>query len=236
MQDILLKVRDVREKIRNAAVKAGRDVSEIQIIAVTKTIPVERIKEAVSAGLTVLGENRVQELVNKFPLIEGVNWHLIGHLQSNKVKYITDKVKLVHSLDSIALAEVMNKKMQLRNSILDVLIQVNVAEEESKFGIKPDDVVSFVQKVSIMPYLKIKGLMTVAPKAVNPEEVRPVFRKLRGLFDDIKKMEIPGIDMQHLSMGMSNDYSVAIEEGATMIRLGSAIFGPRNYTDQIINN
>lgn len=232
MQDILLRIGKVRENVRIAAAKAGRGISDIQIIAVTKTIPVERINKAVSAGLTVLGENRVQELVEKFPLMNGVKWHLIGHLQSNKVKYITDKVELVHSLDSFSLAEVLNKKMQLKNSTIDVLVQVNVAGENSKFGISPDEVIDFAQELTTLPNIKVKGLMTVAPRTDRPEEVRPVFKKLKDLFNSLKNMEIQGIDMKHLSMGMSNDYTVAIEEGATMIRLGSAIFGPRDNNIQ----
>jgi len=195
---------------------------------VTKTVPVERIREAVDAGLTVLGENRVQELTAKYPLVEGVEWHLIGHLQSNKVKYIVDKVSLFHALDSLSLAEEINKRMAPLGRAMDVLIQVNVAGEGTKFGIKPEETRDFVDAVRKLPGLKIRGLMTIGPFVADPEEVRPVFRRLRLLAEEVKTIGFPGVEMRHLSMGMSNDYIIAVEEGATLLRLGSVLFGPRN--------
>ncbi len=228
MSSISYNIKSVLEKVRTAAAKANRDPAEIKIVAVTKTVPVEWIREAVDAGLTVLGENRVQELTAKYPLVEGVEWHLIGHLQSNKVKYIVDKVSLIHSLDSLSLAEEINKRMLPLGRVMDVLVQVNVADEDTKFGISPAETRDFIDAVRQLPGLKIKGLMTIGPYVEEPEEVRPVFRKLRMLAEELKTIGLPGVEMNHLSMGMSNDYIIAVEEGATLLRLGSALFGPRN--------
>lgn len=228
MGNISDNIKEVLEQVKTAAAQANRDPSEIKIVAVTKTVPVERIREAVDAGLTVLGENRVQELTAKYPLVEGVEWHLIGHLQSNKVKYIVDKVSLFHALDSLSLAEEINKRMAPLGRAMDVLIQVNVAGEGTKFGIKPEETRDFVDAVRKLPGLKIRGLMTIGPFVADPEEVRPVFRRLRLLAEEVKTIGFPGVEMRHLSMGMSNDYIIAVEEGATLLRLGSVLFGPRN--------
>ncbi len=227
MTDLISNINDIREDIRQAAVKCGRDPAEIEIVAVTKTVPAETVREAVSAGLRILGENRVQELTAKYPLVEGAEWHLIGHLQRNKVKYITDKVSLLHSLDSIALAEEIDRRMHSLGRPMDVLVQVNIAEDPNKYGIKADQVAEFVKTAAGLRGIRIKGLMTIGPYVSDPEEIRPVFRELRELAEQLKTMDIPGVEMQHLSMGMSNDHTVAIEEGATLIRIGSAIFGTR---------
>ncbi len=228
MNDIIDNIGEVRERVRKSAEKVGRDPDEIKIVAVTKTVPVEKIKLAVESGLTILGENRVQELLEKDPALSGVEWHLIGHLQTNKVKYIVDKVSMLHSLDSIGLAGEISKRMNTLGRVMEVLVQVNVAGEESKFGIKPSEAVGFVDAVRKLPGLKLKGLMTIAPMVTDPEETRPVFRQLKNLAEEIKTMGYPEVEMSHLSMGMSNDYKVAVEEGATLIRLGSTIFGSRN--------
>lgn len=228
MSSIAANIEEVIEQVRMSALKVNRNPSDIQIVTVTKTVPVGRIREAVDAGMTVLGENRVQELLDKHPQIDDVEWHLIGHLQTNKVKYITDKITLLHSLDSMGLAEELNKRMNATGRVLDVLVQVNVADESTKFGIKPEDTIDFIDGLRKLTGIKIKGLMTIGPYVTDPEEVRPVFRQLRELASKVKTMDFPGVEMVHLSMGMSNDYTVAIEEGATLIRLGSIIFGSRN--------
>ena len=225
--NLSLNINDVLGDIRQAAARSGRDAAEIGIVAVTKTVPAENVREAVSAGLRILGENRVQELIAKYPLVEGAEWHLIGHLQRNKVKYITDKVSLIHSLDSAALAEEIDRRMTSMGRIMDVLVQVNIAEDPKKHGIKANQVIDFVEAAAQLQGIRLKGLMTIGPYVSDPGEIRPVFRELRKLAENVKKMDLPGVDMRHLSMGMSNDYIVAIEEGATLVRIGSAIFGTR---------
>ncbi|MBU7008591.1 YggS family pyridoxal phosphate-dependent enzyme [Phosphitispora fastidiosa] len=227
MSDLTSNINEVLEDVRQAAARSGRDPAEIGIVAVTKTVPVETVRLAVSAGLLILGENRVQELTAKYPLVEGAEWHLIGHLQRNKVKYITDKVSLIHSLDSAVLAEEINRRMSSMGRVMDVLVQVNIAEDPNKYGIKANQVIDFVETAAQLQGIRIRGLMTIGPYVSDPEEIRPVFRELRKLAGNVKKMDLPGVDMRHLSMGMSNDYIVAIEEGATLVRIGSAIFGTR---------
>jgi len=218
----------VRQRVRDAALRAGRNPDDIHIIAVSKTVDVDRIKAAIDCGITDLGENRVQELVEKFDKIDvKCNWHLIGHLQTNKVKYIIDRVKMIHSLDSLELAEEIQKRAEKAGRCVDVLVQVNVSSEKTKFGVKQEETLELVRKLSRMGNIKVKGLMTIAPLAEDPESVRWVFSGLRKLFIDIKKENIDNIDMDYLSMGMSNDFEVAIEEGANMVRIGTAIFGKR---------
>ena len=227
MSDLTSNINEVLEDVRQAAARSGRDPAEIGIVAVTKTVPAETVRLAVSAGLLILGENRVQELTAKYPLVEGAEWHLIGHLQRNKVKYITDKVSLIHSLDSAVLAEEIDRRMSSMGRVMDVLVQVNIAEDPNKYGIKANQVIDFVETAAQLQGIRIRGLMTIGPYVSDPEEIRPVFRELRKLAENVKKMDLPGVDMRHLSMGMSNDYIVAIEEGATLVRIGSAIFGTR---------
>lgn len=221
-------VLSVRERAAQAAVKSGRKPEDVSIIAVTKTVEPERITKAIDEGLKELGENRVQELCEKYDIIgRDCSWHLIGHLQTNKVKYIIDKVKLIHSLDSIELSREIQKRAEKLNRIVDVLVQVNVAGEDTKFGISPESTLDFLREISGYGNIKVRGLMTIAPIAENPEDVRYVFRELRKKFIDIKRENIDNIDMVILSMGMSNDFEVAIEEGSNMVRIGSAIFGKR---------
>jgi pyridoxal phosphate enzyme, YggS family len=225
-------IAQVMKRIDDAAKKSGRTISDVTAIAVTKTVEPERILKAVEAGLYNLGENRVQELCEKydwgrFSSFTSLNWHLIGHLQTNKVKYIIDKVKMIHSLDRIELAEEIQKRAKIAGRIIDVLVQVNIAEEESKFGMKKEMVYDFLKKASKYSNIKVKGLMTIAPLAENPEDVRWVFRELGKLHIDIMRENIDNIDMDYLSMGMSNDFEVAIEEGSNMVRIGTAIFGKR---------
>lgn len=219
---------NIMSRVREAAKRSGRDPGEIKVIAVSKTVTAERVKTAFDAGLTDFGENRVQELCEKTDKLDiGCNWHLIGHLQTNKVKYIADRVGMIHSLDSLELAGEIQKRAQKAGRRMDVLVQVNVAGEESKFGIKPEETLNFVKAAAKMENIRIKGLMTIAPMAENPENIRWVFANLRKLLIDIRKENIDNIDMDYLSMGMSNDFEVAIEEGSNMVRIGTALFGKR---------
>lgn len=220
----------VQENIEKALIRSGRTKDEITLLAVTKTVDAEPINEVISLGIDNIGENKVQEIIRKYDSIdENVNWHMIGHLQSNKVKYIIDKVSLIHSLDRLSLAKEIDKRAKANNLIKDVLIQVNVAEEESKFGLKLDEVIPFIESILKFESIRVKGLMTMAPFANDPEEVRFVFRDLRNLGFEIEKRNYENVEMKYFSMGMTNDYEVAIEEGANMVRIGSAIFGKRVY-------
>ncbi len=234
-EGIKISIRDnlkvIEENINEALIKSGREGDTVEIIAVTKTVDVDRIKEAIDLGLNNIGENRVQELIKKYDILgKGPDYHMIGHLQSNKVKYIIDKVKLIHSLDRISLAKELNKRAKSLNIHANALIQVNVAEEETKFGLKIEEVIPFIENiVAKFENIRIKGLMTIAPFAENPEDVRWVFRSLRQLRDKIANEKYPNVDMDILSMGMTNDYKIAIEEGANMIRIGTGLFGKRNY-------
>ena len=221
---------DVKKRINEAALKSGRNPDEILLLAVSKTIDVPKIKEAVNCGLNSLGENRVQEIMEKYePMGEGINWHLIGHLQTNKVKYIIDKVCLIHSVESLKLAEEINKRAEKAGVVMDILVEVNMADEESKFGIKPKDCENFIRQLSLLKNINVKGLMTVAPFTENPEENRIYFKEMKKLLIDINNKKIDNINMTELSMGMTGDYCVAIEEGATIDRVGTEIFGERFY-------
>ena len=222
--------RNVQEKINKACERAGRDASEITLIAVSKTKPLSDIEELISSDVVDFGENKVQELVDKYENVSRpVNWHLIGHLQTNKVKYIVDKACLIHSVDSYKLAKEIEKEAVKKGVIVNILVQVNVANEESKFGLDTSEVMKLVEDISKLSNIQIKGLMTIAPYVENPEENRLYFRQLKQLLLDIKTKNIDNVDMSILSMGMTNDYEVAIEEGATMVRVGTGIFGERNY-------
>ena len=229
-------IRQVEEKIAAAAQKSGRMPEDILLLAVSKTKPVELIAEAVQAGLTALGENKVQEIMEKYepmaqyaPPGERIHWHLIGHLQTNKVKYIVDKVDMIHSVDSLKLAEEIDKRAAQKDIVMDILIEVNMAEEESKFGVKPGDAENLLHEIAKMEHICVRGLMTVAPFVENQEENREVFRQMRELLVDINAKKIDNIRMDTLSMGMTGDYEVAIEEGATIVRVGTGIFGERIY-------
>lgn len=222
--------REVEQKVMEACARSGRDRKEVTLIAVSKTKPVEMIKEAMEAGAEVFGENKVQELCEKYEALPNVrHWHLIGHLQRNKVKYIVDKAELIHSVDSLRLAEEISKEAVKKNVQVNILIEVNVAEEESKFGVKVEDTENLIRGIAVLPGVHIQGLMTIAPYVTDPEENRPVFRALKKLAVDIDMKNIDNVHMDELSMGMTGDYQVAIEEGATMVRVGTGIFGERNY-------
>ena len=221
---------EVRQNIRNACERSGRKVEDVTLIAVSKTKPVPMLQEAYDAGARDFGENKVQEILEKEPqLPSDIRWHMIGHLQTNKVKYIIDKVSMVHSVDSVRLAEAIEKEAEKKDICMPVLIEVNVAGEESKFGLSIEEVLPFLEEISSYEHLQVKGLMTIAPFVANPEENREVFQKLKKLSVDIAAKNINNVNMSVLSMGMTGDYQVAIEEGATMVRVGTGIFGARLY-------
>lgn len=221
---------EVERRIQAACKRAGRKREEVTLIAVSKTKPIEVLKEAYDLGVRIFGENKVQELTEKYEqLPSDIHWHMIGHLQTNKVKYIVDKVELIHSVDSLKLAETIEREAEKKNCIARILVEVNVAEEESKFGLKTSEVIPFVDKISKYPHINVCGLMTIAPFVENPEKNRPIFADLRKLSVDIRHKNVDNSNVSILSMGMTNDYEVAIEEGATMVRVGTGIFGARDY-------
>lgn len=223
-------LRNVEENIARACDKVGRKREEVTLIAVSKTKPVEMLKEAYDLGVRVFGENKVQELLDKYEALpKDIEWHMIGHLQTNKVKYIIGKVAMIHSVDSLKLAQTIEKESAKRNCVTKILIEVNVAEEESKFGIHVDELEAFVEKLAQFRHVQVCGLMTIAPFVDNSEENREIFKNLHKLSVDIMGKNIDNRNVNVLSMGMTNDYEVAIEEGATMIRVGTGIFGVRNY-------
>jgi|SRR5208337_221148 len=221
----------ILKKMSHAAISAGRNPNEVSLIAVTKTVEIEKIKEAIDIGLRIFGENRVQEAQKKVPGFKsevsdsGIEWHLIGHLQNNKAKYAVRLFDLIHTVDSVELAEEINRQAEKIDKIQTVLVQVKLSGEETKHGVSEDDLVPLLKKVKGMNNLKLKGLMTIPPFFEDPEKTRPYFRRLRELRD---KAEKAGCGLTELSMGMSNDFEVAIEEGATMVRIGTALFGERS--------
>lgn len=220
----------VEEKIRKACERSGRERGEVTLIAVSKTKPVEMMEEAMESGIRVFGENKVQEILKKEVLLpEDVQWHLIGHLQRNKVRQIAGKVAMIHSVDSLRLAEQIQKEYEKLGQTAHILIEVNVAREESKFGLMPEETEGTIRKIAVMPNIQVCGLMTIAPFVEDPEENRIHFRNLRKLLVDINAKNIDNISMKELSMGMTGDYEVAIEEGATFVRVGTGIFGSREY-------
>ncbi|MBQ1916955.1 MAG: YggS family pyridoxal phosphate-dependent enzyme [Lachnospiraceae bacterium] len=220
----------VEEKIQKACDRAGRDRSEVTLIAVSKTKPVDMLLEAYNDGIRTFGENKVQELTGKIEQMpDDIQWHMIGHLQRNKVKYIAGKVALIHSVDSYRLAEEINIQAKKHGCIIPILIEVNVANEESKFGVKLDEAEDLVRECAALDGITVKGLMTIAPFVEDPEDNRPVFKALKDKSVDIAAKKIDNVYMDILSMGMTNDYEIAIEEGATMVRVGTGIFGARNY-------
>ena len=221
---------EVEKRIQEACKRANRNRDEVTLIAVSKTKPVSMLQEVYDEGIRCFGENKVQELTDKYDhLPNDIEWHMIGHLQRNKVKYIVDKVALIHSVDSVRLAETIEQEATKKDVIANILIEVNVAEEDSKFGLKVDEVLPMIEEISKFPHIRIQGLMTIAPYVENPEENRSIFASLQKLSVDIAKKNIDNVSVKVLSMGMTNDYEVAIEEGATMVRVGTGIFGERNY-------
>ncbi|NLK96971.1 MAG: YggS family pyridoxal phosphate-dependent enzyme [Epulopiscium sp.] len=230
MNHIKKNIEEIKKRISIAAEKSGRTEKDITLIAVTKTIDIPRIKEALSCNICHIGENKVQEIMKKYDAIDSnIHWHLIGHLQTNKVKYIIDKVDLIHSVDSERLAYKINEIAEKHNKIMDILLQVNIAKEETKFGLMAEEVEPLIDKIKSLKNIRVKGLMTIVPYETNPENNRIHFRNIKQLSVDIAKRNIDNISMEVLSMGMTNDYEIAIEEGSNMVRIGTGIFGQRNY-------
>ena len=221
---------NVLKNIADSEERSGRKKGDVTLIAVSKTKPVEMIKEVYDLGVRDFGENRVQELTEKYDkLPSDIRWHLIGHLQTNKVKYIIDKAYMIHSVDSLKLANEISREAVKHSVTANILIEVNVSGEESKFGVSPEDLEDLIRKISVLPAIRIRGLMTVAPYVVDSEENRQIFIKMKQFAVDITQKNIDNVNMDCLSMGMSGDYTVAVEEGATFVRVGTSIFGERNY-------
>lgn len=223
-------LKSIEARIQAACDRAGRDRSEVTLICVTKTKPVEMLREAYDNNQREFGENRVQEIQKKFPVLPGdIHWHMIGHLQKNKVKYLMDKVVMIHSVDNYDLAAAVSKDAVKAGIVMPVLIEVNVAEEDTKFGVRVDDAETLIRQIADLPGIHVSGLMTIAPYTDDPETNRTYFRQLKELSVDIHEKSIDNVDMNVLSMGMTGDFEVAIEEGATHIRVGTGIFGERVY-------
>ncbi|MGH2355259.1 MAG: YggS family pyridoxal phosphate-dependent enzyme [Chloroflexota bacterium] len=228
-QDVASRLAAVQERIAAAARRAGRDPAGVTLVAVSKTFPPERIREAIDAGVTDLGENRVQEAEEKVPALpDTVRWHLVGHLQSNKINKALELFSLIHSVDRVELGEAIGRRAERRGTAAQVLLQVNLTEKESQFGFADADFTDVARRLAAVPGLALDGLMCIAPEVESPEETRPCFRRLAALFDELKaSMAQAGHPWRHLSMGMTGDYDVAVEEGATLVRVGRAIFGDR---------
>jgi pyridoxal phosphate enzyme (YggS family) len=221
-------IKEIQHNIKLAAQKSGRRAEDILLLAVTKTVAPERIAKAIECGIKSIGENKAQELVSKYEALgKELDYHFIGHLQSNKVKYIADKVSLIHSVDSFSLAEEINKQAKKLNKILNILIEINIGGEISKSGLKPDEAEEILKKISVLESVKVKGLMTIPPFSQNFEETRQYFKRMFELFIDIRAKKLDNVSMDFLSMGMSMDYTLAIEEGSNIVRIGSSIFGER---------
>ena len=230
MSMLLDNLKDVEERIQAACDRSGRKREDVLLVAVSKTKPVEMIEEVMTAGIVDFGENKPQELRDKYELLpQNLRFHMIGHLQTNKIKYVIDRVVLIHSIDSIHLAEAVNAEAKKHNRIMPVLVEVNVAQEESKSGFLVEKTENAIREIAKLSNIRVEGLMTIAPFVENAEENRQYFVKLRKLSVDIAAKNIDNVTMHHLSMGMTGDYEVAIEEGATMVRVGTGIFGERNY-------
>ncbi|MFQ9515433.1 MAG: YggS family pyridoxal phosphate-dependent enzyme [Eubacterium sp.] len=227
---ILENINLVQENIKKACEKSGRKIDDVTLIAVSKTKPYTDIQEALPSGILDYGENKVQELSDKYDILpKNIKWHMIGHLQRNKVKYLVGKVELIHSVDSLRLAEQIEKDFGKAGQYANILIEVNMAQEESKFGITAQETEALIREIAKLPHIRIKGLMTIAPFTDNPETNRIYFKNMKQLSVDITAKNIDNVTMDVLSMGMTGDYQVAIEEGATMVRVGTGIFGERNY-------
>ncbi len=223
-------ITEIRQRIVAACTRAGREPENVTLIAVSKTKPISMIEEAYETGSRDFGENKAQDMRDKHDAMEpDIRWHFIGHLQTNKIKYVVGRAHMIHSVDSLHLAQAIEAECVKKNVDMPVLIEVNVAGEESKFGVTPEETEHLIRKISILPHLKVTGLMTIAPFVQNPEENRQYFRKLHDLYIDIQSKSIDNVSMSVLSMGMTGDFEIAIEEGATHVRVGTGIFGERNY-------
>lgn len=230
MEDIRGNLSRVNEQIKLCAEKCGRSADDVLLCAVSKTRTPEEINIAIDEGVTDIGENKVQEIMDKFDAVKPVRWHMIGHLQTNKVKYIIDKVSMIHSVDSYKLAAEINKRAAQHGIVRDILIQVNSAQEESKFGITTDETEELIKEIlDTCENVRIRGLMCIAPYADDPEDIKVYFEDVKKQYDEFGKIDHPMLDFKYLSMGMSHDFPVAIEAGSNLVRVGSAIFGERNY-------
>ena len=234
MSSIKQNIDEINRNKDEIASKIGCKPGDVLLVAVTKTRSSEDINEAIDAGITDIGENKVQEIMDKFEVVKPVRWHMIGHLQTNKVKYIIDKVSMIHSVDSFKLAEEIDQRAAQHQIVMDILVQVNAAQEESKFGITTEETGVLIEEIlDKCPNIRIKGLMCIAPYEENSEDVRIYFREVKALYDKYALFSHARLDFQYLSMGMSHDYEAAILEGSNLIRVGTAIFGERNYNKQI---
>lgn len=221
---------EVQRRIEAACRRSGRNPEDVTLIAVSKTKPVSMIEELLPEGVLDFGENKPQELRDKYEVLpKDLRWHMIGHLQTNKIKYVINRACLIHSVDSLHLAEAIDREAEKHGLVMPVLVEVNIAGEESKFGLKPQETAEFVEKLSHFSHIRVEGLMTIAPFVENPEDNRIHFQNLRKLCVDIREKNIDNVNMCTLSMGMTGDFEVAVEEGATMVRVGTAIFGARDY-------
>ena len=222
---------EIKKRVGKAAAKANRDPEEIKLVAVSKNQELGKIEALQEEGIFDFGESRVQELRDRYEQFPEINWHMIGHLQRNKVKYLArmDRCQLIHSLDSLRLAKKINKRAGMEDRVMNALVQVNIAEDENKYGLYASEVIDYLHQVANFDNLQIKGLMTIVPHVEDDEEVRPYFKQMKSLVDQIKEEKIAQVKMEELSMGMSNDFEVAIEEGATIIRIGRLLFGSRGY-------
>ena len=227
MDYLKINLDEINENIARAAQKSGRSFEDITLVAVTKTIPPEQVRQAVALGVTNFGENRVQEFLSKYENVSAGKWHMIGHLQTNKVKFIVDKVALIHSVDSVRLAEEINKRAKQHNLVSNILLEINIAGEDTKQGVSAESVDFLIEQIYNLPNICIKGLMCVAPYVEQSEQNRSYFEKMQRLYVDIKSREVHNVDMRFLSMGMTGDYQVAIEEGANIVRIGTGLFGRR---------
>ncbi len=228
MMNIVDNIRTIRDQIAAACTRSDRTPEDVRLVAVSKTKPAEMINQACQAGQQIFGESYVQDFLDKADAVTGeVEWHFIGALQSNKVKYLRGRVKMIHSVDRLSLAKEIERQWTKIDRSIDVLLQVNISEEATKSGASEAGLVELVRGVAQLPHLKIRGLMTLPPYCDDPEAVRPYFRHLRELAETIDRLAIPGVEMKELSMGMSHDFEVAVEEGATLVRVGTAIFGER---------
>lgn len=227
---IAANIRCVQDKIAQTVADYPEFAApDVKLIAVTKTLGTDKIKAAVDYGIRDLGENRVQEILEKYPVFPSdVRWHLIGHLQTNKVKYIVDKVFMIHSLDSIKLAEEIEKRAATIDRVIPCLVQVNIADEDTKFGLQKEDAEDFIREMTHFPHIAVEGLMTIGPHVAEEETIQNVFRELRQLKEKLNELALPAVKMRELSMGMSGDYPLAVREGATMVRVGTTIFGSRS--------
>ena len=222
---------NVKERVKLAAIRANRNPDDVMLIAVSKTKPAEAVKEVYDCGIRDFGENKVQEICMKKEILpEDINWHMIGHLQRNKVKNVINEACLIHSVDSIRLAEQISREASLKGIIVSILLEVNIANEETKFGFNAEETESSLRYIASLPNIKVRGLMTSAPIVDNPEDNLQYFKALKQLCVDLKAKNIDNTSMDFLSMGMTGDFEVAVEEGATHVRVGTAIFGERNYT------